>query len=565
VILVLVDDQGYGDLGCHGNSVVRTPNLDRLHSQSIRFTNFHVDPTCSPTRSALMTGRYSHRTGVWHTKMARNFLRRDETTMADVFRLSGYRTGIFGKWHLGGNYPFRPIDRGFQDWVGFGDGGTGTVTDYWGNKRMNDTYLRNGKWEKFSGFGTDIFFDEAMRFVAESGEEPFLLYLATNDPHVPVNVPREWLAPYQGVSRRLAHFHASIERVDYNVGRLRRWLSERGLADNTILLFATDNGTQCAETFNAGMRGIKASQYDGGHRVPLFLYWPDGGFGPPRDIDTLSAHVDVLPTLLELCNLRRGGDLPYDGVSLLPLLRRVRAPWPDRALMVESQRIQYPEKWRQCSVLTERWRLVDGRELYDAANDPGEVRDVSMRFPDVVAELRDRYEAYWESVSKRDREFCRVLVGSDRQPETVLSCSDWFAPTDDVPWDQRAVLAGVKANGCWPIEVARAGIYRFSLRRWPRETGQAINARLSMPGDDSIVHEYDPPQGYGPWRNGVSIGATQARIRAGRIEKTQPLTESDVEIAFDIKLDAGPAEVQSWFTGGSQSRGAYWVYVRAVS
>jgi len=565
VILILTDDQGYGDIAAHGNPVIRTPNLDRLHGESVRFTNFHVDPTCSPSRAALMTGRYSHRTGVWHTIMGRNFLRATEVTMADVFRRSGYRTGIFGKWHLGCNFPFRPIDRGFDEWVGHGDGGTGTASDYWGNDKMNDTYYRNGKWEKFAGFGTDIFFDEAIRFIKRKDNRPFFVYLATNDPHCPCNVRREWLEPYQrlGLSRELCHFYASIERVDYQIGRLRRELARLGLDTNTILLFLTDNGSARRTSFNPGMRGIKGSHYDGGHRVPLFLYWPGGAIGRPREIRHLAAHLDLLPTLIELCRLEDPG-VAFDGRSLVPLLRDSRPQWVDRSLLVESQRIQYPEKWRQCAMMTDRWRLINGQELYDMAADPQQTHDVASSHPDVVRKLRDDYEALWEEISKRDREFCRVVVGSERQPETTLASIDWFAPEREVPWSQLHVLAGMRGQGYWPLEVAREGKYRIALRRWPREADTPITSPLTIPAEDDIVRELrgDPPDQ--AWRNGVAIQATEASLRIGGFEARRPVGPKDREIVFETVLKRGPAELEARFSAGAEARGAYFVYVTRI-
>src|SRR5262245_5713972 len=197
VVVILTDDQGYGDLSCHGNTVLKTPNLDRLHGRSVRLTNFHVDPTCSPTRAALMTGRYSSRTGVWHTIMGRSILRRDEVTLAELFARAGYRTGIFGKWHLGDNFPYRPQDRGFHDCVVHGGGGVGQTPDFWGNRYFDDTYLENGRPRRFAGYCTDVFFDQALAFLDRHKARPFFLYLATNAPHAPYRVPERYRQVYR--------------------------------------------------------------------------------------------------------------------------------------------------------------------------------------------------------------------------------------------------------------------------------------------------------------------------------------------------------------------------------
>ena len=235
VILIMTDDQGYGDLACLGNPIIKTPNLDKLHGESIRFTDFHVNPFSAPTRAALMTGRMSDRTHVWTTVYLRNHLSIKETTMAEFFEASGYRTGHFGKWHLGENYPYRPVDRGFHQWVGHGDGGTSTTSDYWSNDRMNDTYYRNGEWEKFNGFGNDVFFSEAMKFISESQcrKKPFFVYLATNIPHGPMSVPEEWREPY--VDQEIPgsspwgdtkDLYATHSHFDENLGKLRKFLKD---------------------------------------------------------------------------------------------------------------------------------------------------------------------------------------------------------------------------------------------------------------------------------------------------------------------------------------------------
>jgi arylsulfatase A-like enzyme len=560
VILILTDDQGYGDLGCHGNTLARTPNLDRLHAQSTRLTDFHVDPTCSPTRSALLTGLYSHRVGVWHTVMGRNFLRRDAVTMADVFRASGYRTGIFGKWHLGTNYPFRPIDRGFDRWVGHGNGGIGTSSDYWDNQKLNDTYYRNGVWEKFSGFSTDVFFAEAMRFIGESGDQPFFLYLPTNVPHSPLNIPSEWLKPWleRAADAQLARFYASIERIDTNIGRLTAFLAKRSLLDDTILIFMTDNGgTAGVRRFNAGMRGGKGQVFDGGHRVPCFIRWPDGGIEAGRDIDRLTAHLDVLPTLIELCGLKRPGGVEFDGVSLARLLRNRGVAWPDRTLLVESQRIQHPRIGKDCAMMTGRWRLVNGQDLYDMPADPGQRQPVAN--PEVVRELRGRYEKLWKDISKHDGEFGRPVIGSGRQDVVWLAADERFAPIEMVPWDQPHVRKGNPIDGFWAAETAVDGDYEFAVRRWPREVDVPMTSGLP-----EIVADGAGRIGTAP--PGEALPLVKARLRAGDRELVKPVPEGASEVVFRVPLKRGPLDIRAWLydAAGDGSRGAYNVYARRL-
>ena len=288
VILVLTDDQGYGDLSCHGNPVLKTPNIDRLRDESIRCTDFHVSPLCTPTRAALMTGRYPARTGAYRTSAGRTLLHRDERTMAHVFADNGYVTGMMGKWHLGDNAPHRPQDRGFHDVVWHRCGGIGQVSDYWGNDYIDDTYERNGRLEQFNGYCTDVWFAEALRFVQENRDKPFFLYLSLNAPHSPYIVDEKWSEPYQdGDHGANPNFLGMVANIDHNLGVFRKQLDSLGLAENTILIFMTDNGTaagarfdgfdsRAVKGFNAGMRGKKCSIYEGGHRVPFFVHWPAG-------------------------------------------------------------------------------------------------------------------------------------------------------------------------------------------------------------------------------------------------------------------------------------------------
>jgi arylsulfatase A-like enzyme len=392
VILIMTDDQGYGDLACHGNPYIETPNLDKLYSESVRFTNFHVNPFCAPTRAALMTGRFSDLTRVRTTINLRNHLDVTETTMAEYFKASGYKTGHFGKWHLGRNYPFRPIDRGFDQWVGHGDGGTGTSSDYWGNDKMNDTYIRNGKWEKFEGFSTDIYFDEAIKFINMNQNEPFFIYLATNVPHAPWNVLKEWREKYEGKldqfetgGRSVIDFFATISHFDENLGRLRKYLDDTDLSENTIIIYLTDNGKSGGDAvYNAGMRGKKGSVYEGGHRVPCFVHWPAKKLNTGIDIDRLTAHIDILPTLINLCDLKtpEKAQPKISGISWLPLLKGKTGSWPDRTIFLHSQNLtQQYEEWKNSLVATGEWRLMNQNELYNIKADPGQKQNIAGENP----------------------------------------------------------------------------------------------------------------------------------------------------------------------------------------
>jgi len=543
VILVMTDDQGYGDLGCLGNPVIQTPNLDKLYTQSVRLTDFHVGPTCSPTRAALMTGHYCNRTGVWHTIMGRSLLRKDEVTMGDVFSAAGYRTGIFGKWHLGDNYPFRPQDRGFGEVLIHGGGGVGQGPDYWGNDYFGDTYFHNGEPEKFGGYCTDVWFDGAVEFIEANKDRPFFCYIPTNAPHGPYNIADEYIKPYldKGLPEKQARFYGMITNIDDNIAWLMHRLGELGLEENTILIFMTDNGTS-GGGYSAGMRGKKGSEYDGGHRVPCFIRWPRGGLTGPGDIDRLTAHVDLLPTLIELCGLKSPRGVKFDGDSLVPLLMGRDGNWPDRTLITDSQRIEHPEKWRKSAVMTDQWRLVNGTELYDIKADPGQKNNIAGGTPTVVEELREAYEEWWADVSERFDEYCEIIIGSDKQNPTRLMSHDWH--TAKVPWNQGAVRSGMQANGFWAVDIERDGTYQFELRRWPKELDAPINA--AVPG-------------------GKAISATEARLTIAEVDVTKPVSRDARAVTFSVKLRAGSGPLRTWFIDDTgESRGAYYVYAKRL-
>ena len=573
VILVLTDDQGYGDLGCHGNPVVRTPNLDRLHSDSVRLTDFHVDPMCSPTRAALMTGRYSARTGVWSTLRGRYMLRRDEVTMADRFGASGYRTGIFGKWHLGDNYPYRPQDRGFHDVLTFGGGVIGEIPDYWDNDYFADMYRRDGELERFADYCTDVWFAEATKFIEANREQPFLCYLSTNAPHGPLNVHERYSRPYEeaGVPKDRAKYYGMIANIDENLGRLRRRLDELGLTENTIVIFIGDNGTTGGagldkdgfptSGYNAGMRGKKCWAYEGGHRNACFMHWPAGGLTGGRDARPISAHIDMLPTLIDLCGLVQPENAALDGVSLAPLLKGGEADWPDRTLLVHNQQVDTPEKYKDFSVMTDRWRLVQttqwgpGRqELFDIQNDPGQRCDLSDKHPEIVSTLLSAYDEWWDDVSARFDECSEVVIGSEEDP-TVLTAHSWHGR--EGMYNQRHVRPGLVDNGWWVVEVARDGEYEFELRRWPIEVDEPIRAPLPGRTGVPFVEDLLP---------GEAIPVVRARLQVGDFDGEHTVGEDDHAAVFRVSLRAGSTRLQTWLINERGSdRGAYYVYAKKVS
>jgi len=566
VVLVITDDQGYGDISAHGNPVLKTPALDELHGESIRLTDYHVSPTCSPTRGALMSGHFTNRAGPWHTIMGRSLLFRGEATLGDVFADSGYRTGMFGKWHLGDNYPYRPEDRGFHEVVRHGGGGVGQTPDYWDNAYFDDTYFHNGKPKKFEGYCSDVYFDSAKRFMEDSvvREKPFFAFISTNAPHSPFHVADRYWKPYleKGLSEREAIFFGMVANIDENVGAIREWLEARGLQENTLFIFTTDNGTANGENvWNSGMRGKKGSEYDGGHRVPFFLHWPKAGLTEGRDVAQLSAHVDVLPTLIDLCGLEAPTNYFFDGRSLAPLIFQLPTAWPDRYLVTDSQRVEDPIKWRKSSVMTQRWRLINGKELYDMSTDPGQEKDIAAERPEMVKKLRGNYEAWWKSIEPAFSKFADLVLGNPAENPARLTAHEWLSGNRGVAWNQSAIRAGKVGSGYpgkWAVEVETAGTYRFSLRRWPEESKAALDDALP-PGD--------PVPGLQAFREtpGKALKFQSAFLKVGDQSADKPVYSGQEGVDFSMELPAGKTFIEAHFTTTEGEKMAvYYIVVEKV-
>jgi arylsulfatase A-like enzyme len=410
-VLVITDDQGYGELACHGNPIIKTPNLDRLHAESTRFTAFHVSPTCAPTRASLMTGMHEFRNGVTHTVMQRERLALDATTNAELLVKAGYQTGIFGKWHLGDETPYRPARRGFTESFIHGAGGigqsyAGSCGDFPNNKYFDPYVLHNERVVKTKGYCTDVFFDQALKWIEQNQSQPFYAQIATNAPHAPLICPKKYQEPYErlGLDENSAAYYGMITNIDDNVGRLLNRLNELGLEDHTLVIFMTDNGHTHDRLYNAGMRGRKGTAHEGGTRVPAFFRWPVQ-LGSGTNVTALTSAVDIFPTLAELCGVAVPDALTLDGRSLVPLLQDPQAEWPDRFLFTHLGRWEQGQvaewKYKECAVRTQRFRLVNNRELFDIVNDPGEQRNVIEQHPQVVAEMRKAYDDWWTAVQPR--------------------------------------------------------------------------------------------------------------------------------------------------------------------
>lgn len=531
VILVITDDQGFPDLGVHGNPHLKTPHLDRLAAQSVQFSNFCVSPLCAPTRASLMTGRYYYRTGITDTYKGRAIMDPRETTLAELLRRAGYRTGIFGKWHLGDCYPTRPIDKGFDsELVHLGGGLAQPSATSEDGSYFNPRLRRNGKFEKVPGYCTDIFTNAALAFIEQNRSRPFFIYLPTNAPHDPYLVDAKYSTPYKalGLPEKTANIYGMIANIDENIGRLMTRLEELKIADNTIFLFMTDNGATNT-TYTAGLRNQKSSVYEGGIKSPLLVRWP-ARLKPAR-VDRLSAMIDLTPTLLEACSVAAPANLRFDGRSLLPLLQNPGASLPERTVFIQIHRGDAPDKYRNFCARTQRWKLLHNIpiarpnpeklqfELYDLENDPGEKNNVIAEHPEIAAKLKAEYEAWFADVTAT-RGFApvRFIVGTKHEPVTELTRQDWRGPKAE--WNDPL------AAGYWEIEVRGRGRYDVELRFPP--FGAAAKATLQF---QSLSLTSDVP-----------AGAVRCRFES-------------------VRLPLGPGQLTPLLKSGSESRGAHFVDV----
>ena len=538
VIIVITDDQGYGDLGCHGNPHLRTPHLDRMARESVRLDDHHGDPLCSPSRAALLTGQYASRNGVWHVIHGRHLLSPSAVTAGDIFRANGYRTGMFGKWHLGDNYPFAPNDRGFERSVCLRGGGVGELPDYWGNNYNDDVYYADGEPRQHAGYCTDVFFDAALAFMANAGDEPFFVYLAPNAMHAPHIAPEACVAPYKdlGLPDERTKFYGMIANFDDNMGRLFDALHALDIADDTIVFFTADHGTAAGyvpatgDGFNAGMRGKKGSLYDGGHRVSCFVRWKNR-LPAGQVVSSLSAHIDILPTLVALCQLEIPDNHAFDGRSLLP---QIQGDDKSRSIVTQLQPDQ-PLKWHQCAVMRDRWRLIDGVALYDLDADPGQRNDIADENPLMVEALRRDYAAWWQDMQPSFAATVAIPIGGDQANPVTLSARDWHPTQGRVPWRQAWIDdPAYDANGYWLVDVVESGAYEFDMRVYPTEAN-------------------------------LPAGICQARLRIGDKEATASVGESEPCARLRLNLRKGQARLDTWLlSSAGRERGAYYVYVSRI-
>ena len=584
VILLVTDDQGYGDIAVNGNPWLHTPNLDWLHNHGVVLEDFHTDPLCAPARSALMSGRYSFGAGVYSTLNGRYYMKPELKTMANYFQDGGYSTGLFGKWHLGDTYPYQPENRGFDRAVSFGGGVIGETPDYWNNNYFDDTYTVNGKEQKFEGYCTDIWFDSAVEFMDESisQEKPFFCYLPTNAPHGPLNVDPSYYNKYKamGLDEKRARFYGMIECVDQNLGKLMTHLEQKKQMENTIIIYFGDNGTaggctmdtegHLLDGYNAGMRGKKGTTYEGAHRNACFIAAPQELLGEPRKIYGITAHMDLLPTLIELCGLPKANDI--DGISLArPLQEGATYVNDNRILVVHNMQRDMPQKYKDYSVLKNRMRLVRpltnesnpfllgsfgssidvDPEIYDLEKDPAEEQDCFTENQELAIELTRFYEEWYDARLEEAMKYSPIYFVKDKAMK--LTCHAWHECTK-MCFSQENIRQGVDGNGYFAVEIVDAGEYEIVLRRYPKESELALQATCaSMEANERIE---------ATWEEGRIYNIQSADIRIAGIKQEQLVEQGQEEVVFYVNLSQGSTHLRTrFFLENGKSIGAYYVYI----
>ncbi|XOV92558.1 MAG: arylsulfatase [Bacteroidota bacterium] len=553
IILIVADDQGYGDVGFHGNEIVKTPRLDAFSQEAIELANFHTGTTCSPTRAGIMTGRNSNRNGAWHTIAGASILNPDEQTIAEVFQAAGYKTAMFGKWHLGDNYPYRPHDRGFDKAFYHGGGGVQQTPDYWNNKYFDDTYFRNGIPEKTSGYCTDVWFDELIAFIDENKKEsraPFFAYVPTNAAHGPFNVPEKYHKMYKDapLEQSQVNFYGMLTNLDDNFGRLEDYLKKEGLFENTILIYTTDNGTARGVVYQKEpdavfgfnpLRGTKGSHYDGGHKVPFLLSWPAGNVLGGTKVNDLTAHVDLLPTLSTLAGIPFTPKKELDGTDVSGLILGTETR-VNRMLVIDTQRDQWPKKYKSPCVMDGPWRLINHKELYNTENDLAQKVDLAGQFPERVKKMQEFYDNWWES-TETDWTHSPMFIGSESSYPMTITIHDMH-PLDGggLPWNQNQIRNGnINTTGYYSLQVDQPGSYQFQLSRWPVESGFTLHDSVpEIPATDFIY-------GLNP---GKSISFSNAFISSGHHTDSVMVDNSQQFATIELELSPQDTLLQAWFT-----------------
>ncbi len=520
VIIIMTDDQGYGDLGITGNPHIKTPVIDEFASTSIRFNNFYVSPVCAPTRSSLMTGRFSLRTGIRDTYNGGATMAANEITIAEMLKQADYKTGIFGKWHLGDNYPSRPNDQGFDESLIHLSGGMGQVGDITTYFKRDSSYFdpvlwHNGQTEAYEGYCSDIFTEQALDFIEKNRHSPFFCYLSFNAPHTPLQVPDKYYQRYKDIDpssgfendnrpfvkmsekdkEAARKVYAMVTNIDDNIGKLLQKIEELNIADNTLIIFMTDNGPQQTR-YVGGMRGRKGSVFRGGIRVPFYMRYP-ALFEGEKDIETTAAHIDILPTLSQICHVDLPNDRVIDGKSLLPLIEGEHVDWVDRSLFFYWTR-RYPELYNNMALQKGSYKLVGNTdynaaiedfELYNLETDPYEQNNVVLENRSIAGDLKFELDKFYKELINSANLINppRIIVGNEHENPIILNRND--------AGGERGIWAQEEIYGNWEVSISE-GHYNIKFKfikpvkangRMYLETGTIINQMKNRKIDTDII------------------------------------------------------------------------------
>lgn len=537
VIIILTDDQGWGDIESHGNPEIDTPVLDGLAESGARFDRFFVSPVCAPTRASLLTGRDHLRTGTqWVTYGLEN-MRAEEQTFGEVFKQAGYETGLFGKWHNGSHYPMDPTGQGFDTFFGFKLG-------HWNN--YFDTELQSGREiVKTEGYITDVLTDSALAFIERNRAEPFLAFIPYNAPHSPFQVPDEYFNKYKeaGLSDKNASVYGMVENIDDNVGRILQKLDELGLEENTIVVFLTDNGPNGGDRYNGNMKGWKAKVDEGGVRVPLFIRWP-GEIEPGTVVEELTAHIDFLPSIADLAGIEFKAVNELDGRNFAPLIFEENPEWPDRYLYTHQSRWDSLEMY-PASVRNNRYRAVrygEGWELYDMIGDPGQREDIASENPEVVDEMSRAYKQWFDEVTRELPQSRPIPVGYDVAPKVILPAVESsfdkeieFYGSSGWSNDWLASWNNPESKVWWEIEVHESGQYLVSVEYTLQEGNEGVRVKASSGEEEvsaRIEQAFDPEFMESPDR--VERGEVYEKEWAVRLLGTLSLEQGNQTIEVQI-------------------------------
>jgi arylsulfatase len=502
VIIVMTDDQGIGDFGFTGNPYIKTPVIDKLADQSLNLTNFYVAPVCAPTRASLMTGRYSERTGIYDTYNGGAIMSDSEITIAEILQENGYETGIFGKWHLGDNYPYRPFDQGFETSVVFRAGGVGQPGDIFNffardSSYFNPVLFKNGEPVKTIGYCSDVYTDETIEFINKNqkkSEKPFFAYLSFNAPHTPLQLPQEYYNMYKDIEFDASKFevydeivekmtakdieaakkvYGMVSNIDDNIGKLIQSLKEQGIYDNTIIVFLTDNGPQ-QNRYKMGLRERKSSVFGGGVRVPCLIHYPEK-FKEKQELDAAIAHIDLLPSILDLCGLEKVNH-KIDGMSFFSSDNDDYSAFENRTLFFEWGR-GFLTKYRNFSALKNNFKLVgntsaessiENFELYDVKSDPQEKNNILAENTEIANALKAEIDDWYNEIisEENNNKIFPAFVGTSYENPVLLNRND--AKGTPANWRQNTNL------NYWDVKVVEDGIFdiQFHFLKEIEEPGE---------------------------------------------------------------------------------------------